>query len=45
MLYNYLSDCTPLVHIPIKVFLKKFKLLWPKKNENAEDEEGEGAVS
>jgi hypothetical protein len=37
MFYNFLSECTPLMHINIKTFLKKFKMFLPKKREEEDD--------
>ena len=42
MLYNFLSDGAPLMHINVKTFLKKFAIIWPKKKSNQEEGEDEG---
>lgn len=41
MLYNFLSDGAPLMHINVKTFLKKFAILWPKKKANLDETEDE----
>ena len=38
MIYNYLSDGAPLIHINIKIFIKKFFSFWPKKKDEEEEE-------
>lgn len=41
MVYNYLTDSTPYMHITIKTFLKKFILFWPKRKEPVPEDEDE----
>lgn len=41
MIYNYLTDCTPYMHITIKSLISKFMLFWPKRKEPVPEDEDE----